>query len=114
MVQRLSRTNYVKSAINDRASLDAFKKPPDARIISGVFAIVLSFIIAWPLMTVLAAAAVYYETPMVGVVGVPLAYGMSHLVFILGMYLSGAKYTRIFFRWATRVAMVKLLDRYTR
>ncbi|MBN2591427.1 MAG: hypothetical protein JXA96_16295 [Sedimentisphaerales bacterium] len=36
-------------------------------------------------------------------------YGLSHLVFIIGMYLSGAKYSMIFLRWATRKAMQKLL-----
>ena len=35
------------------------------------------------------------------------------LVFLLGMYLAGAEYSMIFLRWATRVAVVKLLDRYS-
>ena len=42
-------------------------------------------------------------------VGGPFAYGLSHLVFLLGMYLSGSFYALIFLRWFTRVAMEKLL-----
>ena len=43
------------------------------------------------------------------VIGGPVLYGLSHLVFILGMYLAGAKYTKIFLRWATRVAVERWL-----
>jgi hypothetical protein len=42
-------------------------------------------------------------------VGGPLTYGLSHLVFLLGMYLCGAVYSLIFLRWLTRVSMEKLL-----
>jgi len=42
-------------------------------------------------------------------VGGPLTYGLSHLVFLVGMYLSGATYSLIFLRWLTRVTMEKLL-----
>jgi hypothetical protein len=46
---------------------------------------------------------------LVVIVGGPLTYGLSHLVFLLGMYLCGAVYSLIFLRWLTRVSMEKLL-----
>lgn len=77
----------------------------------GVSAIGLSYVIGWPAIAALGAFSIYVgQLPLV-VIGGPLLYGLSHLVFIGGMYLAGAKYTRIFFRWATRVTMEKLMRR---
>jgi hypothetical protein len=56
--------------------------------------------------------AVHYEQPAIAVVGGPLAYVLSHLVFLLGMYLAGARYSCIFLRWLTRVTMLKLFKLY--
>lgn len=112
LVLRLSRTRFVRSAIADRADLSAFKGRPGPKVIAGVSAIACSYVIGWPLISLLGVAAVYYENAYIAVVGGPAAYGLSHLVFLLGMYLAGAKYSRIFFRWATREAMVGLMTWY--
>jgi hypothetical protein len=34
---------------------------------------------------------------------------IAHLVFLAGMYLAGGKYVMVFFRWATRVTLEKLM-----
>jgi hypothetical protein len=111
-VQRLAATAYVRRAIEERADLSAFKQRPSLRVIAGVGAIMFSYVIGWPLIAVLGAASVHLNQPLVVVVGGPVAYGLSHLVFLLGMYLAGAEYSMIFLRWATRVAFLKLLNRY--
>ena len=72
----------------------------------------ISYVIGWPLITLLGILAVYYEQPALVLLGGPMAYGLSHLVFLLGMYLAGARYSWIFLRWLTRVAMLKLFKRY--
>ena len=46
---------------------------------------------------------------MVGVIGVPLAYGMSWLLLMLGLYLAGPKYGKALGRWAVRVILEKIL-----
>lgn len=112
-IQRLADTAFVRRAIEDKADLSAFRQRPSLRVVSGVGAIMFSYIIGWPLIAGLGALSVYWNRPLIVVVGGPVAYGLSHLVFLLGMYLAGAEYTWIFFRWATRVAVVKLLDRYS-
>ncbi len=112
-VQRLADTAYVRRAIEDNADLSAFRQRPSWRVIFGVGAIIFSYIIGWPLIAGLGAVSVYWNKPLIVAVGGPLAYGLSHLVFLLGMYLAGARYSMIFFRWATRVAVVKLLNRYS-
>jgi hypothetical protein len=112
IVLHLSRTRFVQSAVVDPVDLRAFRRRPDLRIISGVSAIALSYVIGWPLISVLGIAAVHYGNAAIVAVGGPVAYGLSHLVFLLGMYLAGAKYSRIFMRWAVSRGMTRLLQRY--
>lgn len=108
ILNRIADTDYVRSALNDKADLSAFKERPSVRIILGVSAILFSYIISWPAIGALGALSVYLNKPLLVAIGGPLLYGFSHLVFIFGMYLAGAKYSKIFLRWATRIAMEKL------
>lgn len=108
--KRISEIEYVRSAIDEKADLSAFKEKPSLRIIVGVAIILFSYVIGWPAIGALGTIAVYLEKPLVAVVGGPLMYGLSHLVFIFGTYLAGAKYARIFFRWATRVTVEKFIE----
>lgn len=109
ILARLARISFIRRAIEEEADLSAFKQRPTPRVVLGIFAIGLSYVIGWPLIAVLGAAAVHFGQPLLIVVGGPAAYGLSHLVFLLGMYLAGAKYSWIFLRWLTRVTVLKLL-----
>ena len=112
-IKRICETGYVRSAIKDKADLSAFKEKPSIRTILGVSAIGFSYIIGWPAISALGALAVYLNRPWLIVIGGPLLYGLSHLVFLLGMYLAGANYTKIFLRWATRMAVEKWMSKNT-
>lgn len=112
LVIRLARIRFVQSAVAEGADLSAFRRRPDLRVISGVSAIAFSYVISWPLIALLGIAAVHYGNAAIVVVGGPVAYGLSHLVFLLGMYLAGAKYSRIFLRWAVYRGMTRLMARY--
>ncbi|MCI5122072.1 MAG: hypothetical protein D3908_12945 [Candidatus Electrothrix sp. AUS4] len=109
-IKKIGATAYVRSAIAEEADLSAFKEKPTPTIIAGVIAIAFSFILGWPAVALFGLLALKLHNPWVAAVGGPLAYGLSHLVFMLGMYLSGATYSLIFFRWFTRVSMERLLD----
>ncbi|GEM_PF-196126 len=111
LVSRLSRIRFVRSAITDRADLSAFRRRPDLRVISGVTAIAFSYVISWPLIALLGVAAVHHKNAAIVVIGGPAAYGLSHLIFMLGMYLAGAKYSWIFLRWAVGRGMTWLMVR---
>ncbi|MBI5553036.1 MAG: hypothetical protein HY911_16105 [Desulfobacterales bacterium] len=112
LVARIAATRFVRQALADNADLSAFKGKPSLKVILGVTAIIISYIIGWPAVALLGFLAAYYGRPAIVVVGGPLIYGLSHLVFLLGMYLAGAQYSWIFLRWLTRVTMLKLLKRY--
>jgi hypothetical protein len=109
IAERLSKIDYIRSAIEDQADLSAFRQRPTVRIIAGVSLIVISFIAGWPLISALGALAVYKNEPLIVVIGGPAAYILSNAIFLFGMYLSGYEYSKIFFRWAARVGVEKLM-----
>ena len=113
IVNRIANTPYARKAVEEKADLIAFKQKPTARILLGVFLISFSYLIGWPAVSALTGLAIYLKEPLVVVIGGPLTYSLSHLVFMAGMYLAGAKYSAIFLRWATRVAIEKLLKKQT-
>jgi len=106
---KIADTDFVRSAIEEQADLSAFKEKPTLMVLAGVFAIAFSFVLGWPAVAALGVVAVKLHNPWIAAVGGPLTYGLSHLVFLFGMYLSGATYSLIFLRWLTRVTMEKLL-----
>lgn len=108
---RVSRTRFVRSAIEERADLTSFKQRPTTRAVAGLALIGFSYILGWPMVGALGFLAVYLSKPLIGVIGGPLTYGLSHLVFLAGMYLAGATYTKAFLRWATRVIITKLMEK---
>ena len=111
LFERLAETDFVRKAVEERADLSAFREKPSFRVLLGVFAIGFSYVIGWPAISALGALAVYLQEPLWIAIGGPLLYGLSHLVFLFGMYLSGAKYSKIFLRWATRVALERFMNR---
>lgn len=102
-------TAFVQTALGEKADLSAFREKPTPTVLAGVFAIGFSFLLGWPAIFALGLLAIKLQTPWVVVVGGPLTYGLSHLVFLLGMYLSGATYSLIFCRWLTRITMERCL-----
>ena len=109
LIKKSAQTELARNAVKDKADLTAFRQKPTPKLIFGIFLIVFSYVVCWPLVGALGIMAVYLEKPLIVVIGGPLAVGFSHLVFILGMALGGAEYTRIFLRWVARVMVEKYL-----
>ena len=105
----LANTAYVQAAIRDKADLSAFRAKPTVRILSGVALIILSFLLGWPAVALMGFLSLHFANPWFLAVGGPVVYAFSHLVFLFGMYLSGAQYTLIFCRWLTRRVMERSL-----
>ena len=111
LVQRISRTGYVRSAIEDDAGLECFRQKPTPRIIWGLVVIGISYTIGWPAVGLLGILSAAWEQPLLVVVGGPIVYGLSHLTFMVGAWLAGAEHAKAFLRWATRVAVLRLLKK---
>lgn len=108
-LKKLSETDFIKSAIEEKSDLSEFKKKPTLKVIVGVFAIILSYIICWPLISALGIISIYLKEPLIVAIGGPIAYGLSHLVFIFGMWISGYYYTVVFFKWLGRILVEKYM-----
>ncbi len=108
LIHYLSQTDYVRSAIEERADLTCFKGKPTPRIIWGLVVIAISYAIGWPVVGLLGLIAVYLNQPMIVAVGGPAFYVLSHLTFMVGAWLAGASHAKAFLRWATRLIMLKL------
>jgi hypothetical protein len=106
---RIAGTDFVRRAMAEKADLSAFKERPSAAVLAGLSLIGFSYIIGWPAVAGLGAMAVYLQRPSIALIGGPLTYGLSHLVFMLGFYFCGNRYPVIFLRWLVRVTMEKVL-----
>jgi hypothetical protein len=104
-----ARKEFCRNAINERADLSVLKKKHTAAVSIGLFLIVFSYLIVIPAFFIIGLIAAWLKKPMVGVIGVPLAYGISWLLLMLGLYLAGPKYGKALGRWAVRVILEKIL-----
>jgi hypothetical protein len=108
IVTRLARTDFGREAMAETASLSMLFVKPTPRVWVGLGLIGVSYIIGWPAVGLLALIAFHTGEPMILAMGGPLVYGLSHLVFIAGLYLAGSHYAPSFLRWATRKAIEKM------
>ena len=109
MVARLAATRFVREALAEKADIKAMRAKPTPRVWIGLGLMVFSYIIGWPAVGLLAWISYHLREPLIVVVGGPATYGLSHLVFLAGFYLTGVHYAQILLRWATR----RLVERLT-
>jgi len=113
LAKKLIANAYVRRAVKERATLEAFKARPSSRFLFGVSFVLGSYILGWPMVGLFSFLAAYLQNPALLVLG-PVSYGFSHLVFLFGMYFAGRdclRYADIMLRWALRRAMEKALGR---
>ena len=104
-----ARKEFCRNAINKRADLTVLRQKHTLSEIIGIFLIVFSFIIVIPSFFIVGLIAADLKKPMIGIIGIPLAYGISLLILILGMYLTGPRYAKALRRWITNVVLEKIL-----
>lgn len=102
IARRVARTDFARKALEEQADLSPFREKPSARILAGLFLMAFSYLIGWPAVSLFGVLAIYFNQPLIIILGGPAIYGTSHLVFLAGMYLAGARYTYLFLRWAAR------------
>lgn len=102
LIARWTATRFVREALAEKADLQAMTEKPTLRVWIGVGLIGLSYIIGWPAVGLLAWISYHLREPLIVVVGGPATYGLSHVVFLVGLYFTGVHYIRIVLRWVTR------------
>ncbi|MBW1845858.1 MAG: hypothetical protein JRJ27_01685 [Deltaproteobacteria bacterium] len=108
IAQKLANTKFGINAVQEKADLSVFKQRPSFRVLMGIILMVISYIIGLPVISMLGVIAYKYDLPLLFFAGAPALYVISHLVFLLGMYLAGANYAKVFFRWAVR----RMIEKY--
>jgi len=104
-----ARKEFYRNAINERADLSVLKEKRTAAVSIGLFLIVFSYLIVIPAFFVVGLISAWLKKPMVGVIGIPLVYGLSWLLLMLGMYLTGPRYAKALGRWVSRIILEKIL-----
>ena len=109
IAQGIAETKFGIKALNENLDLNAFKEKPSSKVFLGIFLMVLSYIVGWPMIGLFGALSLYRNEPLILIVGGPLLFVVAHLAFLAGVYLAGGKYIIPFIRWATRVTLKKLI-----
>jgi hypothetical protein len=67
-----------------------FQQRPSARIVAGLLLLGASYLLGWPAIAALGAAAAWLRQPKL-LLGGPVLYGFSWLVFAIALALIGSK-----------------------
>ena len=100
---------FVRSAREDPVDPELFKRRPTGTVLFGIFLILFSYVIGWPAVAVFGWLSFYTGQPLILIVGGPVTYGLSHLVFMAGLFLAGKPYAVALAKRATRAVFEKLL-----
>jgi hypothetical protein len=103
----LAERPFVRSAREDPPDPDLFKRKPTGTVMFGIFLILFSYVIGWPAVAVFGWLSFHTGQPLILIVGGPITYGMSHLVFMAGLGLAGRPYAAALAKRATRAIFEK-------
>jgi hypothetical protein len=108
MAQGIAKTRFARNALNEDADLGVLREKPSAKVLFGVFLMLMSYIVGWPMIGLLGALSLYWEEPLMIALGGPILFFVAHAAFLAGLYLAGGRYVMPVIRWATRVVLQKL------
>ena len=89
--------------------MSALKVSPSRKFFLGVGLVLFSYVLGWPMVGLFTVLSAYFRSPVLLMLG-PVSYGVSHLVWMFGMYLAGRdciKYTNIVLSWGLRKVVQK-------
>lgn len=104
-----ARKEFCRNAINERTDLTVLRQKHTLPEKIGIFLIVFSFVMVIPSFFIVGLMAADLKKPMVGIIGIPLAYGISWLILVIGMYLTGPRYAKALGRWITKLVLGKII-----
>jgi len=104
-----ARKEFCRNAINACVDLSVLKEKHTVPVILGIFFLVFSYVMVIPSFFIVGFVAAWLKKPVIGVIGIPLAYGISWLFTMLGLYLTGPEYAKALGQWLVRVVLEKIL-----
>jgi len=107
----LAGRKYIIEILENPTDLSEFNERPTKRLITGLILMGLSYVIGWPAVAALSVLAAWFREPMIAVIGCPMTYGLSYLVFIFGAWLARAPhYMGTLARYTIQFFLRKLLS----
>lgn len=107
IARRIAAASWMRNAMSDGDALQVFREKPVMTAYTGVGLILISYVIGWPAVALLGLIAFYTGEPLILGIGGPVVYGLSHLVFLAGLYLGGKRYAVALVHWASRKILIK-------
>ena len=106
----LAGKKFIQKIMEKPADLSEFKERPTPRLICGLILMVLSFIMGWPAIAALSVLAVWWQEPLIFVIGGPTTYALSYVVFIIGAWMARAPhYMNTLTRYSLQCFLKKIL-----
>jgi len=105
---QLMKIRFVRNAVSEKADLSVFKQKPTPKMICGFVCMAVSYIICWPVISLLGVFSIYHKKPLLLIIGGAVIWNIANLLFMLGVYLAGARHSKEFLKWATRMLIEKL------
>ena len=100
----------IQNLMHPPADLSEFKERPTPRLIAGLILMALSFLMGWPAIAALSFLAVWWQEPLMIVIGGPAAYALSCVVFFIGAWMARAPhYLNTLTRYITQSFLKKML-----
>ena len=107
-LKKISGKPFIQRIMLEELDLSCIMRRPTRREQFGILLVLFSYVIGWPAVAFFGFLSVYIKQPLVLVIGGPLIYGISHLVFIAGAYFAGKTYTKTFIKWSLKKACEKI------
>jgi len=104
-----ARKKFCQDAIHERVDLKVLKGKHNITVMIGLFLIVASYLMVVPAFLIVGFIAAKFKHPMIGIIGIPLAYGLTWLITMLGVYLTGPAYAKALGHWLVRIVLEKIL-----
>jgi len=100
--RRLAQTKFGQKSLTSPDGLSILKQKPDTRVYVGLVLLAMSFLISLPALAFLTYLSVKLSKPMTIAVGGPVVILLVHIMFGVGVYLTGQNYAANMLQWATK------------
>jgi len=108
LAEYLKGKSWIQNLMYPPADLSEFKERPTPRLITGLILMALSFLMGWPAIAALSFLAVWWQEPLIIVIGGPTAYALSCGVFFIGAWMARAPH---YLNTLTRYTMQSFLKK---
>jgi len=86
LIKKKSIIKLMKNPVD----LSELRQRPTRRMVLGWVLMAFSYVIGWPAVAAFGFLALWYQEPLIAVIGGPAIYVISCLVFLLGAWLARA------------------------